>query len=94
MTPARCASQISKLISNLSKSGEQLPEAWNPDQLVSLIRVYQQLCATIIAQAPTAKIPEPEIEDGATDMQEGRTGAYEEMCARAINENDHFKKMK
>ena len=77
MTPARAASEVGKLISTLTRSGNQLPKPWTPPDLVSLIQSYRKLISTINTGSPTAKTRT------VNDMQIGRAGAYEAMVEDA-----------
>ncbi|MBL7224688.1 MAG: hypothetical protein ISS59_01025 [Desulfobacteraceae bacterium] len=79
MTPARAASEVAKLISTLTRSGNQLPNPWKPGDLILLIQNYKDLISTITPnrESPTDKPPT------VNDMQEGRPGAYEEMVEAA-----------
>ena len=49
MTPVRTASQIAQLITALCKAGTNLPKSWSAADLISLIKSYSKLIATITA---------------------------------------------
>jgi len=79
MVPKTTSSEIGKLIADLSNkfaAGKKV-EPWKPGDFISLIVAYKDLIAGINTESPAKS------QNLSTDMQEGRPGAYEEMCANA-----------